>query len=154
LSTSIAALSRSKRVLIVTVLGLIGTLTVIYPARAAESDCHAVTGTRLIDCGVDGPQEIGVGAEWWRPMVALYFEPQDVKRAMCLMGKESAGDPAARNSSTGAAGLMQVMPFWADNLGYSYGELFDPGINLWVARQIRDQQGWSAWSPYLRGSCR
>ncbi len=154
MSISIADLSRSKRVVIVAVLALVGTLTATHPARAAESDCEVVTGTRLIDCVVDVREQIGVDAEWWRPMVALYFEPQDVERAMCLMGKESGGDPEARNPSSGAAGLMQVMPFWADKFGYSYDELFDPGINLWAARQIRDEQGWRAWSPYLRGSCR
>ncbi|HEY6628181.1 MAG TPA: lytic transglycosylase domain-containing protein [Acidimicrobiia bacterium] len=135
------------------VIALVSTLTPLHPAQAAENDCEVVTGTRLIDCGMDVRGEIGVDAEWWRPMVALYFEPEDVERAMCLMGKESGGQPEARNSSTGAAGLMQVMPFWADRFGYSYSELFDPGINLWVARQIRDEQGWRAWSPYLRGSC-
>jgi hypothetical protein len=154
LALSIAALSRSKRVLIVVVLSLVGTVMSMHPAWAAESDCEVVTGTRLMDCAVDVREEIGVDAEWWRPMVALYFEPQDVERAMCLMVKESGGDPEARNSSSDAAGLMQVMPFWADRFGYSYNQLFDPGINLWVARQIRDEQGWRAWSPYLRGSCR
>lgn len=151
---SIAALSRSKRILIVAALAFVSAMTVTQPAWAAGSECGVTTGTRLIDCGGEEQREIGVDAEWWRPMVALYFEPDDVERAMCLMGRESAGDPEARNTSTGAAGLMQVMPFWADKLGYRYADLFSPGINLWIARQIRDQQGWGAWSPYLRGECR
>jgi hypothetical protein len=132
----------------------------ITPALAKGVDCAKVTGMRPNECGreltlaLDDYQQAHLEAEWWRPMVALYFEPGDVDRVICLMEKESGGDPDARNPSTGAAGLMQVMPFWAKTHGYSYQELFDPGINLWVASLIRDQQGWPAWSPYLRGACR
>jgi soluble lytic murein transglycosylase-like protein len=150
---SSAASSRLSRLVIVTVL-VLGSMTVAREAMAAETECEVITGPRLIECGEIRYQEVGLDAEWWRPLVALYFEPEDVDRAVCLMAKESGGDPGARNINTGAAGLMQVMPFWAGSLGYSYEDLFDPGINLWIASQIRDQQGWSAWSPYLRGSCR
>ncbi len=151
------------------------------PARAAAVDCEQIMrqeahwlsqgatsdvppsllsqlrtlGPGLIDCEDPGTElEIGNHPEYWRPLVALYFEPEDVDRAICLMGKESNGDPDARNPSSGAAGLMQVMPFWARTHGYAYADLFMPGVNLWVASQIRDQQGWSAWSPYVRGLCR
>ena len=70
------------------------------------------------------------------------------------MELESAGDPSARNPTSGASGLMQVMPFWAAHFGHDTNDFFDPWINLEVAAQIRDQQGWGAWSPYVRGSCR
>ncbi|HET7847210.1 MAG TPA: transglycosylase SLT domain-containing protein [Acidimicrobiia bacterium] len=136
--------------------GFVMVSATITPALARGVDCAKATGIRPIECGraVDDHPPTHVEAEWWRPMVALYFEPGDVDRVICLMEKESGGDPEARNPSTGAAGLMQVMPFWAKTHGYSYEELFDPGINLWVASRIRDQQGWPAWSPYLRGACR
>ena len=49
---------------------------------------------------------------------------------------------------------MQVMPGWVGVFGYSPEDLFDPVVNLWIASQIRDQQGWAAWSPYQRGVCR
>jgi len=151
---SAESLSRPSRILLLAVLVLAAATTTARPASAAETDCGVMSGTRLIACGSSEYQRVGLDPEWWRPMVALYFEPEDVERAVCLMEKESAGDPEARNSSTGAAGLMQVMPFWAKKLGYSYSDLFDPGINLWIARQIRDDQGWRAWSPYVRGACR
>ncbi|MGA8039804.1 MAG: lytic transglycosylase domain-containing protein [Acidimicrobiia bacterium] len=96
---------------------------------------------------------MGGDPDEWRPLVAVYFDPADVERAVCLMGRESGGNPEAVNDSTGAAGLMQVMPFWAGHYGYSVDDLVKPSINLWIASQIRDKQGWSAWSPYLRGSC-
>jgi hypothetical protein len=97
---------------------------------------------------------MGGNSAMWRPLVDVYFDSDDVDRVMCLMGYESGGNPNARNRKSGAAGLMQVMPWWAEVHGYEVDDLYDPGINLWIASQILDQQGWSAWSPYLRGSCR
>lgn len=175
--------ARAWRVLAVLVVALAISMTTTNPARAATSDCEQITrqaaqwlsraatsgvpsslleqlrslGPSLIGCDQGDPEvqhEIGHDPEQWRPLVALYFDVEDVDRAICLMAKESGGDPDARNPSTGAAGLMQVMPFWAETHGYAHDDLFNPGINLWVASQIRDQQGWSAWSPYLRGACR
>lgn len=90
----------------------------------------------------------------WGPLVASFFRPEDVARALCLMELESAGDPDARNAVSGASGLMQVMPFWAGHFGYSPSDLFNPWTNLEVAAVIRDKQGWGAWSPYGRGMCR
>lgn len=102
--------------------------------------------------GLVGESESGV--ERWGPLVASHFDPEDVARALCLMELESAGDPGARNPSSGASGLMQVMPFWAGQFGYDASDLFDPWTNIEVAAKIRDQQGWGAWSPYARGLCR
>jgi hypothetical protein len=93
-------------------------------------------------------------AERWRALVSVYFDAGDVERVICLMEKESGGNPGARNRSSGASGLMQVMPSWADVFGYTPDQLFDPTVNLWISSQIREQQGWGAWTPYLRGSCR
>ena len=94
------------------------------------------------------------GVDRWGPLVASYFRPEDVDRALCLMDLESAGDPEARNPASGASGLMQVMPFWAGHFGYSTSDLFNPWTNLEVAALIRDQQGWGAWNPYVQGMCR
>ncbi len=106
------------------------------------------------DADVVSHSGMGFAVESWRPLAALYFDHDHVDRVLCLMTAESGGDPEARNPESGAAGLMQVMPLWAEVLGYPYEELFRPDINLWVASQILDQQGWAAWSPYQRGLCR
>lgn len=96
---------------------------------------------------------IAADPDQWRELAAVYFHPADVDRVVCLIGHESRGDPDARNGETAAAGLMQVMPFWADSVDIEYDRLFEPQINLWLARRILELQGWDAWSPYRRGLC-
>ena len=110
----------------------------------------------MVECSriEPGHQGMGFDAERWRALVGVYFDPDDVDRAICLMEKESGGNPNARNQSSGASGLMQVMPSWADVFGHDPEQLFDPAVNLYVAGQIRERQGWGAWTPYLKGSCR
>ena len=97
---------------------------------------------------------MGEDVSGWIPLVAGHFEPEDRERILCLMEKESGGNPTAKNETSGARGLLQVMPFWASEYGLGLDELFVPEINLWVARKILDSQGWTAWAPYNRGECR
>lgn len=92
---------------------------------------------------------MGANVEQWRGLVSAYFS--DVDRALCLMSYESGGNPNAKNPSSGAAGLFQVMPFWWEHYG---GDRYDPETNVRVASLIYQQQGWNAWSPYNRGLCR
>jgi hypothetical protein len=106
------------------------------------------------EAGLVEHEGMGSDAGRWRGLVEVYFDADDVDRVICLMEKESGGNPNARNTSSGAAGLMQVMPPWADVFGYARDDLFDPTVNLWVASRILETQGWNAWTPYQRGSCR
>jgi hypothetical protein len=92
--------------------------------------------------------------EEWRPLVAGHFPPEAVETALCLMQLESGGDPGAQNPSSGASGLFQVLPSWADNFGVTPDDLFVPEVNTYIARQLYDDGGWNHWSPYLRGECR
>ena len=110
----------------------------------------------MVECSRIEPGQEGMGfeAEAWRTLVGVYFDPGDVDRVICLIEKESGGNPDGRNPSSGASGLMQVLPSWAEVFGYAPEQLFDPTVNLYVASQIRERQGWGAWTPYLRGSCR
>lgn len=105
-------------------------------------------------CGDGSIGEWNSGVDRWGPLVASHFRPEDVSRALCLMELESAGDPGAQNPTSGASGLMQVMPFWAFHFGYSPTDLFDPWTKLEVAGRSRDQQGREAWTPHVRGMCR
>lgn len=112
---------------------------------------------QLRDCydGASGGSHDGMGAdtETWRPLVNLYFAPDAVETMMCLMAAESGGNPNATNPRSGAAGLFQVMPSWAGEFGYEVDDLYDPGVNMWIASQLLDIQGFGAWSPYLRDEC-
>ena len=93
--------------------------------------------------------------EEWRPLVAGHFETEDVDRILCLMEHESGGNPNAANPRSSARGLMQVMAsVWADEFDVTWDQLYEPEINLYVARQILDRQGFTAWAPYNRGLCR
>lgn len=100
------------------------------------------------------PTDVVTSPGQWRDLAALYFESDDVDRVVCLIGQESAGNPKARNPETAAAGLLQLMPLWADVADIEYARLFEPEVNLWIARHILELQGWDAWSPYRRGACR
>lgn len=89
--------------------------------------------------------------EHWRPLVAKYFTEADVETALCLIWHESRGDPTAKNPSSSAAGLFQILDFWWEHFG---GDRYDPETNIATASKIRAIQGWSAWSPWNRGLCR
>ncbi len=105
------------------------------------------------------PSNSGMGddVEQWRSLVEQHFNSEDVWRVLCLMAHESGGNENAHNPNdpgSGAYGLMQVLGSWADNFGYVPNDLFDPSVNLSIARKLRDNGGWSHWSPYNRGLCR
>ena len=91
------------------------------------------------------------GVEQWRPLVATYFRPGDVDRALRIMGCESGGDPNAANSRSSARGLMQHLgKYWAKRsaaAGWAGASIFDPTANVAVAAWLRDQPGgWGHWT--------
>ena len=83
------------------------------------------------------------GVEQWRSLVASIWPAEQVNNVLRVMACESGGNPNAVNPSSGAAGLMQVMPFWWDHYG---GDRYDPVTNLTVAYWIWQQQGWGGWT--------
>lgn len=93
--------------------------------------------------------------ERWRPLVAREFPAQEVETAMCIIRHESGGNPDADNPRSSASGLFQVLgSMWASHYGVEQADLFQPVINTQIARDIWENYGWSAWSPYNRGNCR
>lgn len=94
---------------------------------------------------------MGAGVEQWRPLVSTYGWNVDI--ALCLMQAESGGNPDAQNPSSGASGLMQVLPSWADNFGVTPADLFDPVTNLNISYALYQDGGWGHWSPWNRGAC-
>lgn len=76
------------------------------------------------------------------------FTPDQWKNPMSrIMNAESGCSPTAHNPS-GATGLMQIMPMWADDCGGTVSDLYDPTFNINCAKHVYDIQGWPAWSTY------
>jgi len=57
---------------------------------------------------IANPRGVGAGVEQWRNLVAAYFPADQIDRALCIIGRESNGDPNAYNSSSGASGRANV----------------------------------------------
>lgn len=64
-----------------------------------------------------------------------------------VMPRESNCDPGAYNPS-GASGLLQIMPMWADDCGTTREGLFDPLTNLRCGLHIHAVQGKNAWQTW------
>lgn len=79
-------------------------------------------------------------------IVATYFPEDEMCTALRIVACESRGDPGAYNKSSGASGLFQVMPFWADHYGYRREALFEPTLNAEMAYRIWSEEGgWKHW---------
>lgn len=94
---------------------------------------------------------MGNNVTQWTDLILVYFPESDLSRVLCVMAAESGGNPNAYNPS-GASGLMQILASWAPVFGYTAGDLFDPAINLEIARQLRDDT-WLHWNPVKDGRC-
>lgn len=75
------------------------------------------------------------------------FTEAQTRIALTLMWRESRCDADAHNRS-GATGLMQVMPAWADDCGGTPADLYDPQFNVNCALHVYRVQGWEAWSTW------
>lgn len=81
------------------------------------------------------------------PVEVTGLDPVYLRESVPVMLCESRGDPGARNRS-GATGLLQLMPVHARraaSLGYSWGQMVEPGPNLAVAESLWEEQGWRPW---------
>ncbi len=91
------------------------------------------------------------GVEQWRSLVATYFRPDDVNRALRIMSCESGGNPDAKNSNSSASGLFQHLgKYWQSRsaaAGFFGASVFDPTANVATAAWLRDQRGgWAHWA--------
>ncbi len=118
--------------------------------RELTVQCSNVFGEQLDRTHYYGPE-----TERWRPLVSFWWPADLVDRAMCLIRYESTGKATAVNTSSGAAGLFQIMPFWWDEtLPSEYrGDRLDPVTNARAAYYIYERQGWRAWSVVNSGKC-
>lgn len=82
-----------------------------------------------------------------RALVELYFEPQDVNRAVRIAWCESRFDPNATDLRTGGVGLFNHLPrYWkerADNAGFPGADPTDPKASTAAAAwEVYNGAGW------------
>lgn len=86
----------------------------------------------------------------WRPLVAKWFPPAQVDKALRVMWCESRGNPSAVNPTSRASGLFQHMPQWwaarSAAAGFAGRSPFDPEANVATAAWLYQRDGWGAWS--------
>ena len=97
------------------------------------------------------PDEIS-SVDDWRPLVARYFDQEDVARALAVIRCESGGAPEAKNPSSSASGLFQHLGSYWDRrtvkAGWDGADIFDPIANTAVAAWlVYEGGGWSHWNP-------
>lgn len=92
----------------------------------------------------------GSGVNRWIPLLNYCGMPSDqMWHALQVMGRESHGDPTAKNKSSTASGLFQFLADWWRNktTGKRRWDPFSPYQNiLHFVRAILVPGGWSHWS--------
>lgn len=86
-----------------------------------------------------------------RALVSLYFEEEDVNRAIRVAWCESRFDPGAVDLNTGAIGLFKHLPrYWeerAANAGFGGAEPSDPEASVAAAAwEVYQGGGWDVFS--------
>ena len=88
---------------------------------------------------------VKTGVEQWRKLVTFYFPASQVDKALAVMSGESGGNPKAL-SPTCDRGLFQINCVHSAKVGGDLNKLYDPEINVQVALQIWEDQGWCPWT--------
>ena len=94
--------------------------------------------------------DVSAGVERWRDTVAAYWPADLVDTALCIIDKESRGNPTADNPRSTARGLFQILRSWPIHFGYQYADLYNPAVNADLAYRIYLIQGWRAWTVHRR----
>ena len=129
-----------------------------YLDMAARHPCYfrdqcplpVATHSHSSSSGSTSSTGMGSNVEQWRSLVATYFPEGAVNNMLCIMRHESGGNPTADNDRSTARGLFQVLKSWPLSFGYSYADLYDPNINVLVAKKVWDIQGYGAWTVWWK----
>lgn len=86
-----------------------------------------------------------------RTLVARYFEPEDVNRAIRVAWCESRFNPTSTNHETGATGLFHHLPeFWPQRVeaaGFAGAEPTDPEASVAAAAYaVYEEGGWAVFT--------
>lgn len=131
-------------------------------ARQAVADAEATyhAAVRRLDEEIAKRRLRTAGVEKWRPLVELYFPPDQVWQALQVMACESSGVATATHHLSGAAGLFQFMPgtwgFASAEAGFAGFSPYDPEANVASAAWLVDYsiRTGHPWGPWGRWSCR
>jgi hypothetical protein len=121
-------------------------------ARAAQEQQTPSPGPTTTGGGtgpLPGPSEpIPTTGEVVDLITSLWGTGADGQVARCVAWRESRYQATARNTSSGAAGLFQLMPFWWDGnneFGWSF-DPYDAQQNAIHAHLIWKVYGWEPWT--------
>ena len=86
-----------------------------------------------------------------RTLVSLYFEPEDVNRAVRIAWCESRFDPSAMDLRTGGKGLFNHLPqYWDDRAakaGFPGADIHDPEASVAAAAwEVYSGAGWDVFN--------
>ena len=115
-------------------IGLIALLVALVAgALEAAAPAVRVTPTTTVPASARCPQ-------WWTLAAEVGWPAEELPAVDRVMWCESTCEPSAHNRS-GASGLMQLMPMW-----WHGRDPYDPAVNLSIALELWEDQGWSPWS--------
>jgi len=91
--------------------------------------------------------------EKWRPLVAKYFEADQIDNALKIMNAESGGNPKAHNlnhqTRDNSYGLFQINLYGGLAKSRPQGwQLLDPEFNVKYAAELQGKQSWKIWSTH------
>jgi hypothetical protein len=90
---------------------------------------------------------------WHGAALAAGWTEDEWPRLSCIIERESKGDPAAKNRSSSATGLLQIM--WDVHsrwIGGASAQLLDGPTNLRLGRQLFERSGgWGPWKSTVGG---
>lgn len=119
--------------------------------RPPSSTTSTTTPPRTTTTTTSQPAGGDLSETEMRGILALFFAPEDVDLALAVSHCESRWDPAARNRTSGAAGLFQQIPrFWqhrSAEAGWAGADIYDPHANTAVsAWLVYEGGGWIHWT--------
>lgn len=140
---------RARTAVAVLCLALASTMACTPRERALWAEWHqadpeAATAFAL---ELERTEALGVCGEWHDLALSVGWDEASWRTLDRIMWRESKCLPHVANPS-GASGLLQIMPMWADDCGGTRDALFDPAFNLACGLHVLDVQGWHAWSTY------
>lgn len=123
-------------------------LAYLSDLRAAERRRQAAERRRQATPAPQPAVRTGGPCGGWRNLIAAHFPASQVDNACRVMLCESNGNPSAKNPSSSASGLFQIMwRLWRPDYVRVTGvdTPFDPSANVRFAAWLHARSGWSPW---------